>query len=179
MRDTNAQPGFTVWLTGLSGAGKSTIADLLAARLRKSGRLFEILDGDIVRQHLSKDLGFSRADRETQIARLGFLCELLNRNRVITIVAAITPFRGARDQVRARVPNFIEVYVECPIPVLAARDPKGLYQKAQRGEISNFTGISDPYEPPLSPELTLHTDRGTPEEYAQQLWSYLQSRGLV
>jgi adenylylsulfate kinase len=171
--------GFTVWLTGLSGTGKSTIAQLLASRLRKRGRLVEVLDGDELRSQFCKDLGFSRADREVQTERLGFLCELLNRNRVIAIVAAISPFRSARDRVRGRIHNFLEVFLDSPLEVLAQRDPKGLYDKAQRGEILDFTGISDPYEPPVSPELAVRTDLCDPTESLRSIWHLLESRKLI
>src|SRR5579864_3257232 len=149
--------GCTVWFTGLSGAGKSTISTLLAQRLCASGAKVELLDGDIVRTHLSKGLGYSREDRDENIRRIGFVCELLSRHGVIAIAAAISPYRAVRDEVRGRIANFVEVYVECPVEVLAARDVKGLYKKALAGELTQFTGISDPYEPPLHPAVVVNS----------------------
>src|SRR5689334_25152039 len=140
--------GFTLWFTGLSGAGKSTISERVYAKLREAGAKVELLDGDVVRTHLSKGLGFSKEDRDTNIRRIGFVCELLSRNGVIAIAAAISPYRAVREEVRARIENFIEVFVDCPLEVLATRDVKGLYRKAMAGEIGQFTGVSDPYEPP-------------------------------
>src|ERR1700685_1642847 len=137
--------GFTLWLTGMSGAGKSTISDKLIERLRTAGAKVELLDGDIVRTNLSQGLGFSREDRDTNIRRIGFVSELLSRNGIIVVVAAISPYRETREEVRRRLGNFVEVFVNCPVDVLAARDVKGLYKKALAGEVGNFTGISDPY----------------------------------
>ena len=148
---TEMHKGFTLWFTGMSGAGKSTISRLLELRLRERGARVEVLDGDVVRTHLSKGLGFSKEDRDENIRRIGFVCELLSRNGVIAIAAAISPYRAVREEVRARIPNFVEVYVECPVEVLAERDVKGLYKRALAGEIPHFTGISDPYEPPVNP----------------------------
>src|SRR3979490_1450641 len=135
--------GCTIWFTGLSGAGKSTVSTLLQQKLCAAGAKAELLDGDIVRTHLSKGLGFSREDRDENIRRIGFVCELLSRNGVIAIAAVISPYRGLRDRVRARIPNFIEIFMECPVQVLIERDVKGLYKKAIAGEIEHFTGISD------------------------------------
>jgi adenylyl-sulfate kinase len=143
--------GFVLWFTGMSGAGKSTVSGLLAERLRALGAKVEVLDGDEVRRHLSKGLGFSKEDRDENIRRIGFVCELLARNGVIAIAAAISPYRAVREELRARIADFVEVYAECPMEVLAGRDVKGLYQKALAGEIGQFTGISDPYEPPVGP----------------------------
>ncbi len=171
--------GFTLWFTGLSGAGKSTISAIIERRLRAAGAKVEVLDGDVVRTHLSKGLGFSKEDRDINIRRIGFVCELLSRNGVIAIAAAISPYRGIRDEVRSRIPNFVEVYVECPIDVLADRDVKGLYRQALAGELPNFTGVSDPYEPPLDPEVTVHSDRETPEQSADRIWSTLESLDLI
>jgi adenylyl-sulfate kinase len=171
--------GFTLWFTGLSGAGKSTISQLVERRLRALGAKVEVLDGDIVRTHLSKGLGFSKEDRDENIRRIGFVCELLSRNGVIAIVAAISPYRSVREEVRARIPNFVEVYVECPVAVLAERDVKGLYKKALAGEIPNFTGVTDPYEPPLAPEVTVNSSQETPEQSADRIWATLEHLGLV
>ena len=171
--------GFTLWFTGLSGAGKSTLSQAIATRLQSCGAQVELLDGDIVRKRLSKGLGFSKEDRDENIRRIGFVCELLSNHGVIAIVAAISPYREIRDEVRSRIENFVEVYVECPIEVLAARDVKGLYKKALAGEILHFTGISDPYEPPLTPAVTIHSGRETPEESLQRIWATLESSGLI
>jgi adenylyl-sulfate kinase len=174
-----ANEGFTLWLTGLSGAGKSTISNLLAERLRAQRRKVEILDGDVVRTRLSKGLGFTKDDRDENIRRIGFVCDLLARNGVIAIAAAISPYRCLRDEIRARVKNFIEVYVNCPIDVLAARDVKGLYQRALAGTLANFTGVSDPYEPPVAPEVEVNSSIQTPEESVDQIWAVLQKRCLI
>jgi len=171
--------GFTLWFTGMSGAGKSTISEAIERRLRALGARVEVLDGDVVRTHLSRGLGFSREDRDENIRRIGFVCELLTRNGVIAIVAAISPYRAVREEVRGRIENFVEVYVECPVEVLAERDVKGLYRKALAGEIANFTGISDPYEPPAAPEVTVHTSSETVEQSAERIWATLERLGLV
>jgi adenylyl-sulfate kinase len=171
--------GFTVWLTGMSGSGKSTTGRLLEQRLLARGAKVEVLDGDVVRTHFSKGLGFSQEDRNENIRRVGFVCELLSRNGVIAIAAVISPYRAARDSVRERIPNFVEVYLECPIDVLVARDVKGLYKKALAGQIPNFTGVSDPYECPLSPEVTIHSDREQAEEGVEKIWAALMERDLI
>jgi len=173
------QRGFTAWFTGLSGAGKSTIATQLAAQLRSRGLLVEILDGDEVRLNLSKGLGFTREDRDTNIRRIGFVAELLTRNGVIVLVAAISPYRAVRDEVRSRIGSFIEVFVDCSLEELLRRDAKGLYTRALRGEISNFTGISDPYEAPLSPELRLDTLRMTSAECTAAVLNVLGEKGYL
>jgi adenylyl-sulfate kinase len=161
---------FTVWLTGLSGAGKSTIADALCEKLAAAGVPFELLDGDVVRTHLSKGLGFSREDRDTNVRRIGWVCQLLNRHNVAAVVAAISPYRDTRDEVRASLARFIEVHVDAPLEVLVERDVKGLYKKAIAGEIAHFTGVSDPYEPPLNPEVLCRTDGGeTAEQCAERI----------
>ena len=149
--------GLALWLTGLSGAGKSTIAEGVAAELRRRGRRVEVLDGDAIRENLSRGLGFSREDRDTNIRRIGFVAELLARNGVIVIVAAISPYRAARDEVRGRIGRFVEVHVHCPLEELVRRDVKGLYRRALAGEIANFTGVSDPYEEPVQPEVVVDT----------------------
>jgi adenylyl-sulfate kinase len=172
--------GFTVWLTGLSGSGKSTIAAILERDLRARNLKVEVLDGDVVRTHLTKGLGFSKEDRDTNIRRVGWVCEVLSRNDVVAIAAVISPYRAVRDEVRARIPRFVEVYIEAPVEVLTARDPKGLYEKALRGEIENFTGVNDPYEPPLNPDVVCHSDgRETPEESAAKVVAALEGRGLL
>jgi adenylyl-sulfate kinase len=171
--------GFTLWFTGLSGSGKTTIATLIHERLRQAGAKVEMLDGDIVRENLSQGLGFSKQDRDTNIRRIGFVCELLSRQGVIAIVAAISPYREVREEVRRRVENFVEVYVDCPVAVTAARDVKGLYKKALAGELAQFTGVSDPYEPPLAPEILIHSDHETPGQSADRVWATLEELGLV
>jgi adenylyl-sulfate kinase len=172
--------GFTLWFTGLSGAGKSTLAKLVEADLRARGMKVEVLDGDVVRTHLSKGLGFSKEDRDTNIRRIGWVCEVLSRNNVAAIAAAISPYRAIRDEIRSKVDNFVEVYVECPIETLAERDVKGLYRKALAGEIKNFTGIDDPYEPPLNPEVVCHSDGSeTPEASAARILAALDGLGLL
>ena len=171
--------GFTLWFTGMSGAGKSTISEQVFARLKSAGAKVELLDGDIVRTHLSKGLGFSKEDRDTNIRRIGFVCELLTRNGVIAVVAAISPYRGVREEVRSQIGNFVEVYVTCPIEVLAERDVKGLYKKALAGEIASFTGVSDPYEPPANPELTIDSSRESVDESVEKVWSKLRALELI
>lgn len=171
--------GFTIWFTGLSGAGKSTISTIIEGWLRREGAKVEVLDGDVVRTHLSKGLGFSKEDRDTNIRRIGFVCELLSRNGVVAIAAAISPYRSVREEIRGRIPNFIEVHVDCPIDVLAERDVKGLYKRAIAGEIPHFTGISDPYEPPLDPDVVIYSDRETPEQSASRIWDTLKHKGLI
>jgi adenylyl-sulfate kinase len=168
-----------LWLTGMSGAGKSTISDELMVRFRSGGARVELLDGDIVRTNLSQGLGFSREDRDTNVRRIGFVAELLSRNGVIVVVAAISPYRDTRNEVKARIANFVEVHVDCPVEVLAQRDVKGLYKKALAGEVGQFTGISDPYEPPLNPDVVVRSDRETVGESLDRIWRELESRGLI
>jgi adenylylsulfate kinase len=176
----NTYPGFTLWFTGLSGAGKSTISQLVEGELRRRGLKVEVLDGDVVRTHLSKGLGFSKEDRDTNIRRIGWVCEVLSRNGVVAIAAAISPYRDIRDEIRSRIPHFVEVYVAAPIEVLAERDVKGLYKKALAGEIKNFTGVDDPYEPPLHPEVMCHTDGNeTPEQSAAKVIAKLEELKLI
>ena len=171
--------GFVVWFTGLSGAGKSTLAHRLEPLLRQRGHKVEVLDGDIVRTNLSKGLGFSKEDRDTNIRRIGFVAGLLARNGVAVITAAISPYRDIRDEVRRETGDFVEVYVKCPLEVLTERDTKGLYAKARRGELPAFTGISDPYEPPLAADLVLETSTSTPEDNARRVVVELERRGFV
>jgi len=172
--------GFTLWFTGLSGAGKTTIAEIVEKELRgRFGQGVEVLDGDIVRTNLSKGLSFSREDRDTNILRIGFVADLLTRNGVAVIVSAISPYKEARDQVRRRIIDFVEVFVDAPLEVCAERDVKGLYKKAFAGEIEQFTGVSDPYEPPAAPDLHLKTDEETPEESARKVIEKLEYFGYL
>jgi adenylyl-sulfate kinase len=171
--------GFTLWFTGMSGAGKSTITEHLAAEFRRRGYKVEVLDGDEVRTNLSKGLGFSKEDRDTNILRIGYVANLLARNGVIAMTAAISPYREIRDEVRGWHGNFVEVYAKCPLETLVERDVKGLYKKALAGEIKNFTGISDPYEPPETPEVVVETDRETVEDSAGKVLAYLEAKGLI
>jgi adenylylsulfate kinase len=171
--------GFTIWFTGLSGSGKTTLSEKLAALLRERGQKVEVLDGDVVRTHLSKGLGFSREDRDTNIARIGFVCNLLSRHGVVVLAAAISPYRAARDQVRQEIGRFVEVFVTCPLETLVRRDVKGLYARALRGEIENFTGVSDPYEPPLQPEVIVQTDREPVEASARKILTRLEELGYL
>ena len=173
------QKGFTLWFTGLSGAGKSTLARLVETELISRGLRVEVLDGDVIRTNLSKGLGFSKEDRDTNIRRIGFVCNLLTRNQVVAIAAAISPYREVRDEVRRDIDTFVEVYVKCPIDVLAERDVKGLYKRALAGEIKNFTGVDDPYEAPLTSELTVETDLETPEESVARVIAKLEEMSLV
>jgi adenylyl-sulfate kinase len=171
--------GCTLWFTGLSGSGKTTLAREVEKELQARGMKVEILDGDIVRQNLSKGLGFSKEDRDINIRRIGFVCNLLSRNNVIAIAAAISPYRAIRDEVRAATNHFVEVYVECPIDVLVERDIKGLYKKAIAGEIQNFTGISDPYEAPLNPEVLVNSATQTIEESTAIILKKLEELGYA
>jgi adenylyl-sulfate kinase len=172
--------GFTVWFTGLSGAGKSTVAEMLYHEFQARGMKTEILDGDVVRQNLSKGLGFSKEDRDTNILRIGFVAKLLTRNGVATICCPISPYREARDTVRAEIGAFVEVHVHATVEEIAAhRDPKGLYRKALAGEITGFTGVDDPYEPPLDPEVVLDTMVETPEESLGKVLDKLAELGYI
>ncbi len=174
------EKGFTIWFTGLSGAGKTTISRVLVEMLKGRGvEKIEILDGDVVRTHLSKGLGFSKEDRDTNIRRIGWVCEVLTRNGVAVIAAAISPYRAIRDEVRGHVGRFVEVFVDCPVEECARRDVKGLYAKAMRGEIKEFTGVSDPYEPPLAPEVVVRSCQCTPEEGARMIVTKLEELGYL
>jgi adenylylsulfate kinase len=173
------QKGFTVWFTGLSGAGKSTLAEALHASLWELRLRVELLDGDVIRNHFSKGLGFSKEDRDTNIRRVGFVAGLLSRNATACIVACISPYREVRREVRDQIDNFVEVFVDCPIEVCERRDVKGLYAKARAGEIQGFTGVDDPYEAPESAEVVVHTDRETVEESLMKVLDELIRRELV
>ena len=173
------QRGVTVWFTGLSGAGKTTINQRLEEKLRWHGYRVEVLDGDIVRQNLTKGLGFSKEDRDENIRRIGFVAHLLTRNGVIVLVSAISPYREIRDEVKKRIGDFVEVYVNAPLAVCEGRDVKGLYKKARAGEIKQFTGIDDPYEPPLNPDVECHTDVESEDESLAKVWLHLLSAGYV
>jgi len=173
------QKGVTVWFTGLSGAGKTTLAKAVYNELKQQGYKVELLDGDVVRQYLSKGLGFSKEDRDENIRRIGFVADLLTRNGVITLVAAISPYRATREEVRKQIGDFVEVYVNAPLEVCEERDVKGLYKKARVGEIKNFTGIDDPYEPPLNPEVECRTDQESIEESVQKVLRKLEELGYL
>src|SRR5215471_14926954 len=178
-QDVYMTKGCTIWLTGLSGSGKSTIAHLLEQHLKERGVKVEILDGDVVRTHLSKGLGFSREDRDTNIKRIAFVCGLLTRNGVICISAAISPYRETRAWARQEIGNFVEVYVKCPIDVCRERDVKGLYKLADEGKLKNFTGVDDPYEKPQHPELVVETDKETVEESVAHIFAKLVELGYL
>ena len=172
--------GFTLWFTGLSGSGKSTLAQFLTPILKERGCNVEVLDGDEVRENLSKGLGFSKEDRDTNIRRIGYVARLLSRNGACAITAAISPYTSVRDEVRSMTEAaFVEVYVEAPLEVVEERDTKGLYKKARAGEIKNFTGISDPYEAPENAEVTVHTGSESIEESAARIVEYLEGQGLL
>jgi adenylylsulfate kinase len=174
------EKGFCLWFTGLSGSGKTTITNILVKELRRRGSKLEVLDGDIVRQNLSKGLGFSKEDRDTNIRRVAFVADLLSRNEVPVITAAISPYREIREEARAKMNSrFIEAYVKASVEECEKRDVKGLYAKARAGEIKEFTGVSDPYEPPKDAELEIDTESQTPEQSAQQILDYLEERGLI
>ena len=170
--------GSILWLTGLSGAGKTTIAQQLEHKLRKLDRPVELLDGDVIRQNLSKELGFSREDRDTNVRRVGYVANLLSRNGVIVIVSLISPYRTVRDELRSTLHSFVEIYVNAPLEVCEARDVKGLYAKARSGQIKSFTGIDDPYEPPLTPEITCYTAEETVDESVAKILTWLDMARL-
>jgi len=171
--------GFTVWFTGLSGSGKTALAFVVEDELRAQGLKVERLDGDIVRRHLTRDLGFSREDRDKNIERVTFVAKLLTRNGVAVLCSFIAPYREVRARSRAEIGNFVEVYCKCPLEVLIQRDVKGLYKKALAGEISNFTGISDPYEEPLNPEVVCETDKETVGESVAKIIDKLEEMGYI
>jgi adenylylsulfate kinase len=175
-----ARAGFTLWFTGLSGAGKTTLAEAISERLKNRGYLVELLDGDEVRKNLSKGLGFTKDDRDTNIRRIGYVARLLSRNGVVAIAAAISPYRDVRNEVRRdHDARFVEVFVECPLEELVRRDRKGLYAKAIAGEVKNFTGVSDPYEPPVNADLTIRTDLESIDHSVATILACLKSQGLI
>lgn len=175
----NEQAGFVLWMTGLSGAGKTTIALILVDELKRRGLKIERLDGDVVRQSLTRDLGFSKEDRDKNIERVSFVAKLLSRNGIGCVCSFISPYQAVRDQVRAEVTNFIEVFIDAPLEVVKERDVKGLYEKAIAGEIPNFTGISDPFEAPANPDIHVRTDLQTPEESMQVILDYLEEHNFI
>jgi adenylyl-sulfate kinase len=175
-----SEQGFILWFTGLSGAGKSTLAGRVASALREKGMRVEVLDGDEVRENLSKGLTFSKEDRDTNVRRIGFVADLLARNGVVAITAAISPYRAVRDECRARSQApFVEVFVDAPLEVAEKRDPKGLYKKARAGAIEHFTGVSDPYEPPANPEVVVRTGDESVEQCASRILAHLSQLGLT
>lgn len=172
--------GFTIWFTGVPGAGKTTLARAVASELRERGLTkIEVLDGDVVRTNLSKGLGFSREDRETNIRRIAFVCQLLSRNDVIAIAAVVSPYRESRDYARKEIGKFVEVFVKCPLEVLIERDPKGLYKKALSGEIEKFTGVSDPYEEPLAPQIVVETHVDSISQSTARIIRSLEEMGYL
>lgn len=186
LRSERMQKGFTIWLTGLSGAGKTTLSNLVHHRLQENGVTnIEVLDGDVVRTHLSKGLGFTKEDRGTNIRRIGWVAQLLTKHRVPNLVSAISPYRDVREEARKMVEHvggvgsFIEVFVDCPVEICEQRDVKGLYAKARKGELKNFTGLDDPYEEPQGPDIHIKTDQVTPEEGAELILDYLVRSGFV
>jgi len=179
MEDLHLSDGFTVWFTGLPCSGKTTVSQALAEQLGTHGVRHEILDGDEVRRNLTKDLGFSRADRRTNVLRNAFVARLLARNGVAAMAALITPYNDTQQEVREHAHNVHMVYVNCPVDVCAERDVKGMYEKARKGEIENFTGISDPYEEPENPEVTIHTHEETVDESTEKILEYLHEEDLI
>ncbi|WP_281250694.1 adenylyl-sulfate kinase [Hydrococcus rivularis] len=178
-RESMKQRGVTIWFTGLSGAGKTTITRALEQKLREQDYPVEILDGDVVRENLTKGLGFSKEDRDENIRRIGFVANLLTRHGVIVLVSAISPYREIREEVKQRIGDFVEVFVNAPLAVCEDRDVKGLYKRARNGEIKSFTGIDDPYEPPLNPEVECRTDQETIEESLAKVWQKLEEMGYL
>jgi adenylylsulfate kinase len=173
------QKGIVVWFTGFSGAGKSTIADALTEKLKFEGYQLEVLDGDEIRENLTKDLGFSKEDRDTNIRRIGFVAQLLARNGVIVLVPVISPYRAIREEMRANIDNFVEVFVNAPISVCEERDVKGLYKQVRAGKIKQFTGIDDPYEPPTNPEVECRTDLEDVSESVTKILTKLEKLGYL
>ena len=180
MKQADRERGAVIWFTGLSGSGKTTVAHIVEEQLLDAGVPVEVLDGDVVRENLSKGLGFSKEDRDTNIRRIAFVANLLSRNGVPVITAAISPYREIRNEAREMMDSrFIEAYVKASVEACEERDVKGLYAKARAGEIKEFTGVSDPYEPPENPELVIETESQTPEESAKQILDYLEERELI
>ena len=173
------QKGVAVWFTGFSGAGKSTIAEALTEKLKSQGYQLEVLDGDEIRENLTKDLGFSKEDRDTNIRRIGFVAKLLARNGVIVLVPVISPYRAIREEIRANIPNFVEVFVNAPLSVCEERDVKGLYKKVRAGQIKQFTGIDDPYEPPTNPEVECRTDLEELSESVDKIFNTLKESKYI
>lgn len=176
---TPSGSGFTVWFTGLPCSGKSTIAHAVALRLLELGTLVELLDGDVVRTHLSSGLDFSKASRDLNVGRIAFVASLLTRNGVPNLVAAISPYREAREAARQHIGEFVEVYVDCELSRCMQRDVKGMYERASRGELLHFTGVDDPYEVPLTPDIHLHTDRESVEESVARVMASLEQSGYL
>ncbi len=172
-------PGFTIWFTGLPCSGKSTISEILAETIRQERGMVEILDGDVVRTNLSKGLGFSREDRETNLKRIAFVCTLLTRNGVPNIAAAISPFQNCREYARESIGNYVEVYTRCSLEACIERDVKGMYKKALAGEIKGFTGVDDPFDDPENPEVIVDTDKETAQESAAKVIKYLRENGYL
>jgi adenylyl-sulfate kinase len=179
MTIADQQRGFVLWMTGLSGSGKTTIALILEDELRERGSKVERLDGDIVRESLTRDLGFSKEDRDKNIERITFVAKLLSRNDVACLCSFISPYQAVRDKIRSETTNFMEVFIDAPLEEVIERDVKGLYKKAIAGEIPNFTGISDPYEAPVEPDIHIRTDQQTPLESANTILEFLEDRGLT
>ena len=173
------EKGFTLWFTGLPCSGKTTIAKIVEKKLKEKGMRVERLDGDVVRESLTRDLGFSKEDRDKNIERVTFVAKLLSRNGVAVLVSFISPYREARDRARKECMNFVEVFVKCPIEVCEKRDVKGMYKLARAGKIKDFTGIDDPYEEPLNPELVIESDKETPDESAGRVMNKLKELGFV
>lgn len=171
--------GFTLWFTGMSGAGKTTLSRMVEEALLERGLKVEVLDGDVIRNNFSQGLGFSKEDRDINIRRIGFVCHILTRNDVVAIAAAISPYRAVRAENRNLIKSYVEVYCKCPLAVLKERDPKGLYKKAEKGEIKQFTGIDDPYEEPLDAEIMLETDTETPEQSMNKIIRTLELIGYI
>ena len=173
------QKGFTVWFTGLSDAGKSTLSHMLSQRLLERGLKAQLLDGGVIRATLNKHLEFTKEDRDTNVRCIGSMCEALSKNGTVAIAAAVSPYRATRDELRAKIENLVEVYVKCPLEVLMERDKKGLYQKALKGEIKNLAGLDDPYEEPLKPEVIVETHKETPEESIQKILKTLECLNYI
>jgi len=178
-KNAQLQRGVTLWLTGLPSSGKSTLARMIERLFRKWNLKVELLDGDVVRTHLSKGLGFSKEDREDNLKRIGFVCQLLTRNGIAAIASVVSPYRETRDYNRRLIGNFVEVYVSTPVEECEKRDVKGLYKKARAGEIKNFTGVDDPYEAPVNPEVICETARETPEESVEKILNRLEQLGYL